>query len=645
MRRALPTLGLTLFLLACGGGGGGGSSGGGNGASPGTPAVPPTLSGVVSVGVPLGGAQVTVVDAKGTALGSASSNAGDGRYSLKLSAASPSLPLMLQARGIDSAGLPVLLHALVPSAANDASTTAHLTPLSQAVSALALGADPQVAFAKPAEAKLGDSAALLGGAGSFLKTLIKTAASDAKITSLEAVDLLTDNRLATPKSAADLMLASLRLQVDGPSGKLLLGTRFLANPTPEVEVNLATAKVELAKGSNGVPANAITSTLKVTSAAASVVTNAASLDGIVTTLNPLLAQAATTAAAYKASTALTGYDKHDGRNADALAASLVAAAAEGLQLGPLQVLGCADTVVKKGDCLRVLVASTLSDRSGKPVRRLVDAASFTTATKRWALIGNGHTLAFEVLASSTQWLKRDGTPETTGSNGSGSGTSIPPFPGVEVRLQATDEAFTSYLLLAGTVQTPLGYALPLAACNLRQLCVAPTGAASVVPTGAPQDHQLRPGTLGWLGNADAQNGAAYKASFTRNVTSASPETRSAYLHAAMLSEVAAARHPVLDGVASATPLTLASLGQGLSLKWSTWAKANPDLRLSQIRLVVRYPDRIGSLPLDVLDVSEDPVLRVALTPGQGELGHDIWLTAVDTAGRRYHTRYALGTSD
>ena len=55
--------------------------------------------------------------------------------------------------------------------------------------------------------------------------------------------------------------------------------------------------------------------------------------------------------------------------------------------------------------------------------------------------------------------------------------------------------------------------------------------------------------------------------------------------------------------------------------------------------------RIASLPLDVLDVTEDPVLRVALTPGQGELGHDIWLTAVDTAGRRFHTRYPLGISD
>lgn len=642
MRAALSLL-LVLLLTACGGGGGGGGgSSGGGGTTPTTPAVPPTLAGVVSVGVPLGGASISVVDAKGTALGSTSSNAGDGRYSLKLSAASPSLPLMLQARGIDSAGLPVLLHALVPAAANDASTTVHLTPLSQAVAALALGTDPQAAFAKPADAKLTDTAALLSGAGSFLKTLIKTAASDAKITSLEAFDLLADSRLATPKSAADLMLAALRLQVDAPSGKLLLGTRFLANPTPEVEVSLATAKTELAKGSTGTPATAITSTLKVTSAAASVVTNAATLDGIVSTLNPLLAQTGILPTVYMGSTALTGYDKHDGRSIDALVTSLKAAADAGLQLGPLQVLGCADTVVKKGDCLRVLVASTLSDRTGKPVRRLLDAATYNSTAKRWSLIGNGYPLAFEVFASSTQLLKRDGTADTTGS---GASASSAPFPGVEVRLQATDEAFTSYLVLAGTVQTPLNYALPLAACNQRHLCVAPTGAAGVIPTGAPQDHQLRPSAVGWLGNADGLNGAAYKASFTRNLTGATGETRTAHLHAQMLSVVAATRHPTLDGVASATPLTLASLGQGLTLKWSTWAKANPDLRLAQIRLVVRYPDRIASLPLDVLDVTEDPVLRVALTPGQGQLGHDIWLAALDGAGRRFHTRYALGISD
>lgn len=624
---------LTLLLSACGGGGGGDSSGGGSTPTPTPTATPPVLTGVVSVGAPVGGASISVVDAKGTALGSASANAVDGSYRLTLSAASPSLPLLLQARGVDAAGLPVLLHTLVPAAANDASTTAHLTPLTQALSALVLGADPQPAFAKPADAKLTEAAALLTGGATFLKALIKTPLTDAKIAGIDKFDVLSDSGFATAKSGPDLLLETLRLQIDPASGKLHLGNKFLLNPTPEVELSLATARAELVKGASGAAAAAITSTLKVTSAANTVLPLAATLDGIVSTLNPVLAKAGATAADFAGLTALaTAYTSHDGRSAAELHQQLADWSALGLQLGALQILGCADETVKKGDCARVLVASTLTDRSGKPLDHLLDTATYNTTAKRWELIGNGKPLGFEVLPASGLRLDASGKAESDLPN---------PVSGVELRLQSKVGTADTFVISTATVQTSLGFALPLADCEQRLLCIAPAGAISVVPQGAPRDQFLYAGAVGWLGGADALRGALYKAQYTR--AGLATETQRAHLPAAVIASPLAERHPTLDGVSASSALTVAALGQGLKLTWSTWARAQPDLRLIEVRAVIRYADRIVQRSVLALpgrtDAELDPTAAVGgLTP----LGHDLWLVAVDGAGRRLYTRYALG---
>lgn len=620
MRLALSPLCLTLLLAACGGGGGGG----GGGAS--TPAPqPPSLSGVVSVGAPLGGAQIAVVDAKGTALGTATANPVDGRYSLTLAAASPSLPLLLQARGVDAAGLPVLLHTLVSAAPNASSTTAHLTPLTQAQAALALGADPQAAFAKPADAKLVEAAAQLSAADTFLKSLLKTPLTDLKFTDASKLNLQTDSGFATAKSNADLLLESTRVAVEASSGKLLLGNKFLSNPAPEIELSLASARAELAKGSSGNPASAISSTLKLTSNATIVLGVAGSLDSLVTSLNPLLAQSGVGAASFAALPALAGYERHDGRELGQLSTQLQDWAAKGLQLGPLQVLGCEDETLKVGDCLRVRVASTLSDRAGKPVDRFIDVVGYSSTAKRWNLLGNGKYFGFEVLPASSLRLQADGSLEAGGTN---------PAAGAEVRLQ------DGPLISNATVQTPLGYALPLQACGQSLLCIAPAS-GSLTPRGAPLDQLLLPGAVGWLGTADGQHGALYKASFTRGV---GPDSRRAHLPAAALLAVPAARHPQLDGVSASAPLSRAAFAQGVKLSWAQWAKAQPDLRLLQARLLFRYP----SGPITERSVLASPgsteldFPSASATGPQAPAAVELWLSAADGAGRRYYTRYSLG---
>ena len=167
---------------------------------------------------------------------------------------------------------------------------------------------------------------------------------------------------------------------------------------------------------------------------------AGSLDGIASTLNPLLAQTSTDAAAYKASAALSGYTQFNGRSADELAASLVTWSAAGLQLAPLQVLGCEDEVLKKGDCLKVRVAAPLVDRSGKTVERLVDIASYSSTAKRWGPGG--------------QWQGPDlcgarGQPAAPGRRRVSAETGSNPISGVELLLQGKNSTLTADLISAG----------------------------------------------------------------------------------------------------------------------------------------------------------------------------------------------------
>lgn len=616
----LPVLLLcSLLLAACGGGGGGGGE-----STPPPAASPKQLVGVVSVGAPLGNASIAVIDARGTAVGSGSSHAVDGSYRITLSEAAPALPLLLQARGQDASGRWLLLHALLP-ALPATENRQHLTPLSQAIAALALGGDPLTSFRTPASSPLATTpAATVTAASDFLKTLLKTSLADLKLAT--SLDLQADPAFATAKSGPDLLLEAVRIDIaPDASGatRLLLANKFALSPAAEVEVLLSTARTELLKSTDPAPANAILSAAKTTSSASTVLTNAGLLDGIVTALNPLLARAADPVT-IQTSDPLLGYTQQDGRDNASLALQLAAWGAAGLQLGPLQITGCADDVAKTGDCLRVSVASALTDREGKLVARLQDTAAYSSTTKRWTLAGNNKALAFSLRAASL--LKLD----AAGSAGTGA-----PARGIEVLLQGRGAAGT--IIGTATVQTPLGYALPLADCGLVQLCLATPGASFVLASGGLEDQLLQPGMLGWLGGADAVRGARYQAAYTRAGVA---ETRRAWLPTAVL-EQPAERHPRLVGVSSSAPLTVAALNAGLALNWADWATANPDLRLLSVRVAIRYADHVDAYDFEVSGLTQGRLPALAGTGGQ--IGHELWLSAVDPLGQRLVTRYALGT--
>ncbi len=627
--RIVP-LALLLALSACGGGGGGssGSDGGGT-----TPTTPITLSGIAAVGAPLGNAQVSVIDATGAAVGTASSHPSEGSYSITLSKL-PTAPLLIQARGLDAAGNLQLLHSTVGTAAT--SMVAHITPLSDAIVGLSLGAEPGGQFATPTSSSLANLS-LAAGAQTFLKTLIKNQLTDLKVTDPTTLNLLTDSSFAANKGAHDLLIESLKLGYSRNSkgvDQLLISNKLLPTNTIEVQVDLPTARAELAKTTAGTPATAIVSTLKVTSSAATTLGNVGTLDDLAAALNKLIAQGGT-AATMAADPLLSLYVSHDSRVAADLAAKLASFASANRQLGRFLITGCADDQLASGDCKKVLVAAPVSDSTGTLVEFFADAVSYkataATGMTKWSLVGNGRKRELALYPLYWLALEADGT----------ASSSVTPNPsaGVQVLVQGQDLASPpAQLQTSATVQTPGGYSIPLAYCSRPYLCVTSTpGATSATATGGIADHALLASSLGWIGSMDALRGAKYQFSMTVGTT---PETKAVYLRAEVpLEAPAATRFPTLNGIGASSPLLASAALSGLKVDWSTWLAANPDLRLISLRGVFSASGattRIVEYTLPL--VFKDP-LTLPVPPLLTATRMEYWLTAQDAQGRRLVTRY------
>lgn len=630
----LVALALTLLLASCGGGGGGGAS---------TPVLekPPTLRGVAATGAPLVNAQISVVDGQGRAVGSATTHAADGSYSLTLSTNSPSAPLFIQARGMDAAGAMQVLHSTVPTIS--AAMVGHVTPLTNAVVALALGAEPAPVFAAAATSasQLTQMASATAAASDFLKTLVKTQLTDLKFADPKTLDLLADPSFAANKSAYDLLIESVRIDLARSRlnvAVLQIGNKFLAAPTAEVVVELPMAQTELLKAA-GTPASAITSTLKAATSASTLLGNLPGLDDLGAALNQLIAQGQDVSTLLNAAL-VTGYDKHNGRAKVQLAGILSTYTTANRQFGRFQLLGCADDAPAAGNCSKVLVGAVVSDSTGAVVDLFSDAVSYNkaaTTTNKWNLIGNGKKLTVAVQPLGFLALNADGTPST----------AVVPNPGiglqVEIQAQTTDPIPTNppvQLISAATVQLPGGFSIPFGYCSRPMLCVSTTpGATHLIPTGGVGDIAIQRSAVGWVGSVDSVRGARYLVNYTFSGTA---ETRNAYLRADVLGEPAAARFPAVDGVAVASPLFAANLQSGtLAINWSAWAAANPDLRLIEIKRV--FTPAAGGAPT-VLDTTPPlppktaATLSMAFTP-VGAVTSELWLQASDSQGRRFHTRY------
>lgn len=628
-------------LSACGGGGGSSdSSTAGTSTSSTAAATDTVLSGVAATGSPLGGARISVVDAKGKSLGTATTRLTDGSYSISLGTKLPTGPLMVQAAGTDAAGNPQVLHSAVPTVAS--TMVANITPLSDASVALALGGDPRPVFANASS-----NASALAGlaqakvAAEFLKTLIKSQLTDVKLTNGATLDLLGDASYTADKKPQDLLVEAVRVSLGkGSKGEtqLQLTNKLQVSLTPEVTVDLALAKTELAKATGAAPANAITSTLKATASYAAGLSTMGNMDDLGAALNKLIAQGSS-AATFEASPLLAAYARHDGRTGADVAALMERYAAKNWQLGRFLVTGCADEVQAKGTCAKVQVAAQVSDSSGVVSDLFSDVLTYNktpaAGVPAWGLVGNGKSIDFQVRASSWLGLEADG--------GTSSGAAGTPSSGVVLAVKGQD-ATGADLIDSATVQTPGGFSIAMASCGQPRLCLATkAGATSATATGALADNLLQPASVGWVGGADTLRGAKYVVSYTLNDVA---ETRAALLPGDLPATApAASRFPILDGVGISAPLTRIGVNAGLAMDWTTWAAANPDLRLTHARVVIRQVGQLTVREVPVMPGATKLTLpAVSAVTGKAAtavLAHELWLTALDSSGRQLVTRYTL----
>lgn len=623
---------LALLLAACGGGGdspapapsGGTTTSTGSGSTTTSTAVTARLSGVAALGAPMAGARLQVVDATGALVGSTTTNAADGSFALTLLPATG--PLLLQAVGTDAAGQPLVLHGAVSTLS--AAVVANVTPLSEAILAVALGAEPRTVFATAKDKTTAlQSLATLTAASDFVKTLVKTNLSDAKTGDAKKLDLLNDTSFSAAKTGVDLALETLVLGygIGSKGGVQLQLSNKLSGVPAEVTVDLETARTELAKTTGSAPATAITSTLKATTSPTALMATLGLLDDLVAAINKAIAEGS--AADSTAVTALLGkYTQHNGSDASAVATHIADWAARRMQLGRLQVTGCADETIAKTGCSRVLVAARVNDAAGAQADSFADAVSYDVkANPKWQLVGNGQIASTAANAVAWRALGADGSP-VAGAAGN-------PLLGVQVLVGAT--------VAAATVQTPGGYAMAQVPCTRSTLCIATnSGDSSAAATGALADDTVFSGVSLWLGAADLALNARYKLSLFAN--DGSTATRSAVLRGAFGVLPASARFPVLDGVSTSQPLPGTALLSATTLAWTAWAAANPDLRVVFVRSVI--VDAAGAAT--VQDFAPKTWLAASLELPQPEVPVDVagltlWLAAVDASGRWYYTSYTL----
>ena len=623
-----------LLLAACGGGGGdspapstgtGSTSGNTTGGTTASNTITARVSGVAALGAPMAGARLQVVDATGNLVGSTTTNAADGSFALTLQPATG--PLLLQAVGTDAAGQPLVLHGAVPVLSS--AVVANITPLSDAILAVALGAEPRTVFAT---AKTKTTAlqglASLTAASDFIKSLVKTNLSDAKTGDAKKLDLLNDSSFSAAKTGVDLALETLIVGygVGSKGGVQLQLSNKLSGVPAEVTVDLETARTELAKTTGGAPTTAITSTLKATTSPTTLMVTLGMLDDLVAAINKAIAEGGAPDSA-----AVTGllakYTQHSGNTADVMATRIAEWAAKKMQLGRLQVTGCADETIAKTGCSRLLVAARVNDAAGMQADSFADAVSYDVkANPKWQLVGNGQIANIAAQAVAWRALGADGSPVAGGT-----GT---PLVGVQVLVGAANVA-------AATVQTPGGYALSQVPCARSQLCIGlNSGDVEVAATGALADNTVFSTVSLWLGAADLVLNARYKVNLF--ALDGSTVTRTAVLRGAFGAVPEAARFPVLDGVTASQPVPGTALLSATTLAWSTWAAANPDLRVVFVRSVVT--DSAGTAT--VVDLAPKTWQATSLDLPQPEVPGDVvgltlWLAAVDAAGRWYYTSYTL----
>ncbi|OYU43912.1 MAG: hypothetical protein CFE44_15765 [Burkholderiales bacterium PBB4] len=632
---------LALALGACGGAGGSSDSTTPSTTTPTTttPAVltlsgTHTVTGVAANGAPLLGAQVrvidatgvpvTLLDAAGTRVSSLRTSTADGSYRLTLSTTRTPLPLLIQAAGVDGSGMPVVVHTALIS--TTVPLIAHVTPISEALTGLLLGASPRAVFAQPALAAsnlplLRDATALTS-ASDLLKSVLATSMTDTKVTNTKTLDLLADPSFVANRATLDAVLDGLRIQVTKDAGGrdiVQISNKFLTPGTVEVSLDLATARTELLLGTTGVLTKAITSLLKVaTSPHKASLVNLATIDGLSTRINAQITQGASSATM---SSALLGvYTQQDGRSKTAMADLLAEYAANNLQLGRWSLLGCAEDPIPSKGCTKFQAGALVINSAGQAVGVLNETlGNDTSKPVRWTLLGNGRSGDARIQHVAQLRLNLDGTVPAGGP---------PATNGLQLVARAQDATATP-TLSGATVQVPSGYGVRMVYCNVRDLCVSP-GPSTVAATGELSDTLLQQ-TPGWVGSQDAALGALYVATLTP--TGGTAFTFNTYLRSKLATDLSTSLFPKPDA-----PLTLASVNSDLLLNWRNWSDANPDMQVKSVRLIANSPAVIRDFNLG------GPMVTSVFIPAPTTpiTSFQIWLGAQDSLGRMFYSQLKSG---
>ncbi|MDD5174926.1 MAG: hypothetical protein PHQ05_00700 [Sterolibacterium sp.] len=582
------------------------------------------------------GTPVSLIDAAGALVASGTTNSADGAYRLVLATASPKTPLFIQLTGMDAMGNQVNLYSLVQTGTTP--LIANITPATNAVVAQILGGDPKPVFLSAVDntssIALLSNATIVTNASDLVKTIIKANLTDGKITDTTKLDFFRDASFSANKTGLDASLEGLRIQiVRDTSGKdqLQFSNKFNPIGTTEVILDLATAKAELAKTSGGSVAKAITSTVKATTSPTAIFTNLGLLDDLSTTLNKLIAKGSL-AADFNAlvmpanPTATPPYAYlHNGRDLAALTSKLADYALNNYQLSKFQVTGCADYPVIAKACAKVLISALVTDINGQRMDVFSDAATYSkTTTPNWLLAGNGSSSNFSVYPVAYATYGFNGTLAT--------GSTANPANGVQVVISVAAGDSASRI-----VQIPSGYSIPFAGCNKSYLCVQTASTVTPVATGELRDMLPQQLSIGSIGNLDSTVGAKYLVSLPGS-SAFSPT----YLPANVPSDLINAPFPMLDGVASGTPLTTTDFsgGSGLSLSWSNWAAANPNLRIISARALISSGSGQPVIKDAIIPLA--PVTSIKI-PSPGNVGaptsYQVWLGAQDNQGRRYYSKF------
>ena len=652
-------------LMALAGCGGGGSSSSSSTPTPTpTPASNAVVTGVAAIGAPLGNASITVVDGSGapvTLLGPtgstipyAVSNVADGSFTLTLNTTSPKMPLFIEAVGSDATGRPVVLHSLVQ--ANTAPLVANITPLTNAVVAEILGANPQGIFQNASSdastiALLGN-ATLISAATTQIEKVVAKNLTDAKVTSATSLNLFQDSTFRTNKTLLDAALEGLRIQIvkdTNGNDQLQLSNKFVPLAQPEVEISLATAQAQLKLGSTGNLASAIVSTTTSTTSATTTLTNIGVLDNLTIAINALIAQRVTTTSGFAAlasavpappspaaGTGVAVTYAYNGRNLSQLEQQFIGYAANNYQLNSVEITGCIDDPLPTKGCVNLAIASVVTDANGNVVDLYRDGVTYSkTTTPNWTISGNGRYADVAVYPVAYLNTGLDGSlSATTGAN---------PGIGLQADILAQNSSGAE-IVGNSSVQLPSDQSISFAYCGLPMLCLWTTPPQPLPPvaTGNLSDTLLQQPATGWIGNVDAVVGAKYVVTYASWIT-VTNQTANAYLPAGLPTNLGASLFPAVDGVSTNAPLTGTEIAAGFSLSWATWAAANPDMKVFMVRTVILGADAsplITDNPVPFGNGTNITTSATVLPSGFIPTGYEVWIGAVNSLGQRYFTQLA-----